>query len=783
MDPRSPQRLLLLLLFLHPATATSGWGGCLEAQDVSAAVRENSPAGELIAQFSPDVTRQGTRWSLAGRDAHWFFLEESALRLNTAPGKTLDREVQGPFLMAELACYEDDILQTVYRIMVEILNENEHVPVFPENTIQSVVISELTPADTVVFTVRAVDGDGDRLIYSIDEESPDAEYLKLNLPNSGNIMLAKPLDYETKSLLTVTVHASEVSTAEHFHTSTTVSITVADGDDQYPQFLPCTLLFRDPFDRICVSPVYTVNVTEGQKDIVLDLCPGPIYAVDGDRGLSALISYAILSGGDDGRFQMDKQTGEVRLMQAVTDRLTNPTLHLRVMAYQDDDPRKYSVASVLVFVHAVNRFQPSFEQREYRAFVNAAQGPAALLTTYANEGSNPMIFFTFCPASNHTALYQITQEGLVIARPNQLRAKQRHTLLVAAVDQESGDAAYTEERISGCAVGSSMVLCFLCMVPLGCGLYLMSWLKRRHRGHRERGFVAQGKHPNVSLKWYQMISHHSPMAQSEEMAFSDGGLGTYNPSFSLQDKAPVVYIHKDLPTCQAPTSMSPIVVRDTTSRTTSTTPSPGGAWADPDPPTITSPCLMMPKEDHSPTLLVATSEFQHTPSNICLDPVDLPAPPSPCGDPVPAVPCQHPSTVEIDLRYARPASATTPEPSYSPVGTAPGPTPPATPPHSPELPAAIQVIPSPHTPRAQAVDLPSASAGLTGAPGGAVGGLDSLSLPSTNSGETQLSHKEGEVEGKDDGFLEDKEGDDGLESDEEERLTVHPVLMTVSDVK
>ena len=38
-----------------------------------------------------------------------------------------------------------------------------------------------------------------------------------------------------------------------------------------------------------------------------------------------------MAGGDDGRFQMDRQTGEVRLMQAVTDRLTNPTLHIRVM--------------------------------------------------------------------------------------------------------------------------------------------------------------------------------------------------------------------------------------------------------------------------------------------------------------------------------------------------------------------------------------------------------------------------------------------------------------------
>ena len=37
---------------------------------------------------------------------------------------------------------------------------------------------------------------------------PDAEYFKVELPNSGEVILSKPLDYETKTLLTVTIHAS-----------------------------------------------------------------------------------------------------------------------------------------------------------------------------------------------------------------------------------------------------------------------------------------------------------------------------------------------------------------------------------------------------------------------------------------------------------------------------------------------------------------------------------------------------------------------------------------------
>ncbi|XP_029289205.1 cadherin-related family member 5-like [Cottoperca gobio] len=287
---------LLVLLCPRTATGMSGWGGCLDGQDVFTTIRENSHSGELVVELMAETTMEGVHWSLAGNDADWFFLDETSIRLNTSADKVLDREAQGPVLMAELSCYEDDTLQSVYRIMVEILNENDNSPVFAENTVKSLNISELTPVNTVVFKVQATDADNDKIIYFIDQASPDAEYFKVDLPNSGEVILSKPLDYETKTMLTVTIHASEMNTAEHFNTSANFIITVVDGDDQYPQFLPCMLLFQDETSHICTSPVYTVNVTEGEEDVVLDFSPGPIHAVDGDRGLSSPLSYETMMG-------------------------------------------------------------------------------------------------------------------------------------------------------------------------------------------------------------------------------------------------------------------------------------------------------------------------------------------------------------------------------------------------------------------------------------------------------------------------------------------------------
>lgn len=122
-----------------------------------------------------------------------------------------------------------------------------------------------------------------------------------------------------------------------------------------------------------------------------------------------------LSEDEDGQFSISRETGELRLMKGLKDRLITPVVHLQVMvrflspgnwqfvkdspsptslfrgfqfcvqAYQDDDPRKYSVATVMVRVLAVNQFHPEFELPEYCGFVTAGKSPASLVNTYGSR--------------------------------------------------------------------------------------------------------------------------------------------------------------------------------------------------------------------------------------------------------------------------------------------------------------------------------------------------------------------------------------------------------------
>nr|XP_055029772.1 uncharacterized protein LOC129418864 isoform X1 [Misgurnus anguillicaudatus]XP_055029773.1 uncharacterized protein LOC129418864 isoform X1 [Misgurnus anguillicaudatus] len=453
-----------------------------------------------------------------------------------------------------------------HRIMVEVLNDNK--PEFLKSSIQPLDLSELTAVNTVAFTVQAIDADGDTLAYIIDETSPDAGYFRVDLPNSGRVILKKSLDYESKTQLRITLYAVETNTVEHYNTTATIIINVLDGDDQYPQFLPCILLSANHGKRICANPLYTANVTENEQDIVLDFSPGSIQAADGDRGIRTTLTYTILSGADNGRFVMDSTSGEVRLTRRVENRLLTPMLRLRVMAAQVDDPLKYAVATVLVRVLAENRYPPQFNRSAYRGFVSEGTSPASLVMTYGNklltmqavdqdfaDGFNPRLQYSLNSENNSSRLFYITQEGLLIAKTNQLHLNHKYFLEVVATDLESGDTVYAALHVevlqkgqpvpqgplgSGHpdgieTVGRAEGLAGLCLILLGITLFMLVRCIRRRRKRRDpliHANVADSKHPNVTLKWFQLMNHGRPMPPVEESFYHNEAFSGYDGSTS-----------------------------------------------------------------------------------------------------------------------------------------------------------------------------------------------------------------------------------------------------------
>ncbi|XP_059362847.1 uncharacterized protein LOC132101712 isoform X2 [Carassius carassius] len=510
--------------------------------------------GTFIANlsFTAQPSSNHLHLKLSGKDADWFYLEGRTIRLNSTSTRIIDREMHGSVLTATVRCYGHKALQAEHRILVEVLNENDNKPEFLQRSVQPLQLSELTAVNSVVFTVLATDADGDTLTYVIDETSPDARYFRVDLHNSGKVVLNKPLDYEIKTQLRLTLYAVETNTNEHYNTTATIIISVIDGDDQYPQFQPCTLLSANHSNRICANPLYTANITENEQDIVLDFFPGPIQAVDGDEGLRTPVKYTILSGADNGRFVIDSNSGEVRLTRRVENRLLIPTLRLRVMAAQTDDPLKYAVATVLVRVLAENRFPPQFSRSTYHGFVSERANPASLVMTYGNkllileatdqdftEGFNPRQQYSLNSQHNSSQLFYITQEGLLIAKTSLLHPGHKYFLEVLATDLESGDtvkaALHVEVLQKGQpvpqgplgaghvysreTVGRAEGVAGVCLILLAITLFTLVRCIRMIREKRDpviRTSVADNRHPNVCLRWFRKMNQSQPMTLVEE---------------------------------------------------------------------------------------------------------------------------------------------------------------------------------------------------------------------------------------------------------------------------
>ncbi|KAJ8245267.1 hypothetical protein GJAV_G00268910 [Gymnothorax javanicus] len=572
---------------------------CLGGQDIFATMPENSPPGKFVANISIAKAPEANsiRLCLTGENADWFYLEGKSIRLNSSSTRVLDREVQGSVLIAALACHEDDVVQREYGITVEILNENDNVPAFLERSVQPFDVSELTAVNAVIFTVQAQDADNDTIVYAIDTSSTDAAFFRIEQPESGMVMLAKPLDYETKTKMQFVIYAAEISTEEKHSTAVSVTVNVVDEDDQYPQFQPCVLLSQSGAPPICTSPIYTANITVEEQGTILYFSPGPIHAEDGDKGLMTPLIYTILSGGDDGRFRINNDTGEVSLTRRIEKRLPTPILNLKVMASQRDDPKKFAVATAMVHVLAKNRFPPEFTRKTYEGFITKTNNPAALVNTYGNvalvieavdrdfeDGINPQLRYSLRPESDATGIYHITQEGHVIARANQLRASNKHYLEVIATDQESGDVAnaslhievlqtaqsaprspFGEGRLFGAVDASAMlglvgVITFLVAAAISLLLLLLGTRKRRQRDPAEPAGPAPGELPNTvnqsgAAPLMEKLSYHN-QAFSERDASSpilQGKHGVYTRKGSM---VPTPVTDKDYIPHDAPVNLT-----------------------------------------------------------------------------------------------------------------------------------------------------------------------------------------------------------------------------------
>ncbi|KAK6309203.1 hypothetical protein J4Q44_G00206660 [Coregonus suidteri] len=320
-------------------------------------ITENNDVGAFVTTIT---TEDGVILTITSNPADSFGLSGN----NLIVVKVMDYETTTSFTV-DLQCRKgDQVLPLPIVVLIE--NVNDNPPVFTESQ-YTLNVNELSPVGTSVGAFVAVDADDHQLYYRL---MPDTAGFRLQ-DNSPNILVQQVLDYDTVKMVTLTLFAQDTPTPTppSFTATATIHVNILDIDNRPPWFQPCTETTVG-LSKICLSSGYTgkVNLTE-QEVGALPLQPGPVRAIDGDKGLNVPIMYSFLT--ENGIFDINQNTGEITMLKAAD--VAGP-LTLTVLALQTSNSDQFATTTVTIVVVTKSVNPPRFEKTEYEGFISADAG-------------------------------------------------------------------------------------------------------------------------------------------------------------------------------------------------------------------------------------------------------------------------------------------------------------------------------------------------------------------------------------------------------------------------
>ncbi|XP_069857338.1 cadherin-related family member 5-like isoform X2 [Dipodomys merriami] len=336
-----------------------------------------------------------------------FEIRGNQLFLNT----TLDYE-ETPILEAHIICKRGSSVVTNFRVLVVVQDVNDNAPEFPFTTKQWNV-TEDTKVKSVVIPeaeLQATDKDkDDTLFYSLLEVTPGASsFFSLEGVNRPSLRLDKPLDFlKTRNMTFQLIVQDTVGSTEPSHTATaTLVLSVLPADLRPPWFLPCT--YSDGY--VCLEAQYHGSVPVGHRPTSpLTLRPGPIYAVDGDRGIDQRIVYSIAGGNQEDTFAINDTSGNLTMAKSVP----SPTVFVLMVKAEQADGARYSITKATLEARGTAGRSPRFPQSVFRGTVEAGSGANATV----RDAASPTQFLRIWaedpefPDLNSAIRYRITNSS------------------------------------------------------------------------------------------------------------------------------------------------------------------------------------------------------------------------------------------------------------------------------------------------------------------------------------------------------------------------------------
>lgn len=268
---------------------------------LSFVVEENSPVGTVVGRLSCDETdgRNETvdYFILRGNQYGTFQINSSTLELFVE--RPVDFEsVQYYDLLIKVAGRLDGSQARLLRVNVRVVDLNDNRPQFTQGH-AIYAIEENVPVGTVLFQVHAVDrdsGDNGTVSYSIISD-PAAESHFVVDEASGLLQTRIEIDHEKVTRLKIVVVATDNATDPRLrlNSTTEILILILDANDNAPVF---------------DASVENASVSE---DAPLGYPVVTVSAGDADSYENGRVTYTLVSGNEDNRFQLNHDTGNYKI--------------------------------------------------------------------------------------------------------------------------------------------------------------------------------------------------------------------------------------------------------------------------------------------------------------------------------------------------------------------------------------------------------------------------------------------------------------------------------------
>ncbi|KAL9962398.1 hypothetical protein ACROYT_G031498 [Oculina patagonica] len=358
--------------------------------EYAASLLENATAGTFVSQVNAsdmdaDEAHKTIYYSIdAGDDERKFIIGElnGTVYLNWT-GDGLDREKVPAYtlIVAAISRVNNTEQKSTVKLIVTVLDVNDVTPKFePQTYVKSVDedIGELGQADDrTILTVSAKDddeGDNAKIIYAITIGNEEGAFILNNV--TGVLSKAKALDREVRDFYSLLVTATDHGQPPLF-SQTTINITILDANDHIPKIHTQTL-----FSVLENSTIGTLITT--------------INATDKDSGSNAQMKFTIISGNDDGIFELNETSGDLFTAKSLDYDEEPNSYKLAIKAQDLGSPPLSSEKTITIALENLNDNVPVFNKRQVSLSVGEnlpAGAEVGTIAAYDADQAGPIYYY------------------------------------------------------------------------------------------------------------------------------------------------------------------------------------------------------------------------------------------------------------------------------------------------------------------------------------------------------------------------------------------------------